>query len=189
MGELQVNLPCTCGATLIARAADAGSAIPCKCGRTVAVPNLSKLRTLAGVEAYVTNPVEAIVKAQLDGADPAGDKCLHCGSTTPVFYRCTAVCEQSHTQRASSEPPGFWHWLLLPVVVNLLLWSRGKETYADRQGHDVEVEFMLPLCSSCTASVGNVTRTSVAKKLMQRVPLYRELLAFYPNLTLKVERM
>jgi hypothetical protein len=151
------------------------------------VPNLSKLRTLAGADAYVTNPVEAIRKAQQSGNDPAGDKCLHCGSASPVKYHCTAVCERSHVKRASADPPSMLHWLLLPVVVNILLWFRSDDDYADRQGHDIEVTFTLPVCDVCKSTVGNVTRPNVAKKFMHQVPLYRELLAFYPYLTLTVQ--
>jgi hypothetical protein len=187
MAELQVNLPCTCGMTVVARAADAGGAISCKCGHSVAVPNLSKLRTLAGGEAYVTNPVEAIRKAQRDGHSPARGKCLSCGSASSAVYLCTALCEESHVKQ-TKELHYVLRWLLLPWIFNIFLWYRGDDAYGDRQGHDVEVAFDLPVCDSCLRTTGSVMRLDFAKQLMLTVPLYRELLAFYPNLTLEIVR-
>src|SRR5262249_14326388 len=119
--ELQVDLKCLCGATVTARAKDAGGLLQCSCRRSVAVPNLSKLRTLAGTDAYVTNPADAIRKAQREGNDPAGDKCLVCGSSAAVFYNFRAVCESSHvkhgTGKESGDIPRLMSLLFLPRVI------------------------------------------------------------------------
>ena len=96
--ELQVSLSCSCGRSVIARAKDAGGAVSCACGKLVAVPRLSELRTLSARDAYVTNPVEAIRKLQSEGANPAGERCLLCGSNAAVFYECHAICESSYIE-------------------------------------------------------------------------------------------
>jgi hypothetical protein len=186
--KLEFSLTCGCGRTIIARAKDAGGSLACPCGGQMAVPKLSELRTMAGYHAYTTNPAEAIRRAQSQGIDPAGDSCVLCGSPTPVLYTCHAVCESSHVKKGASDANDFLKWLLLPLILNLLDLLRPKETQSDRQGHDVEVTFTLPVCDQCAATCGSVVRPAVAKRLMANVPMYRELLDFYPRMSLKVDR-
>jgi|1186.fasta_scaffold86147_2 hypothetical protein len=188
--ELKVSLPCDCGGTVVAGAKDAGGTITCGCGRAVAVPKLSQLRTLAGADAFITNPVEAIRKQQAQGISPAGETCVLCGSLSPVIYKCHAICEWSYAKRTSSDDTGnLIKLLVLPRLWLLASLLSGKEPdESDRRGHDVSISFDLPVCDPCAATAGKITRPSVAKRLMIRVPLYKELLKHYPKLELKVER-
>lgn len=192
MGDLQISLPCECGGQVTARAPDAGGAIACACGRQVSVPRLSELRTRAGRDAYATNPVEAIRKAQHQGADPAGDVCVICRATAPVYYTCHAICESSHVYRrdteASIDIPRMLGYLFLPRLLAYAFWRPREPGQCERRGHDVEVTFRLPVCEACAAASGKVTRPSVAKNLMHHVPLYKQLLATYPRMSLEVER-
>jgi hypothetical protein len=193
--ELQVSLSCGCGRLVIARAKDAGGAVSCACGKLVAVPRLSELRTRSGADAYVTNPVEAIRKLQSEGVNPAGERCLLCGSNTAVFYPCHAVCESSYVKKNSSEdsyslPQIFLSILFLPrifFIPLMMLRSRDNEP-SERRGHDIAVTFTLPVCDPCATTVGNVTRPKTAKRLMAKVPDLNELLTYYPRLELTVER-
>jgi hypothetical protein len=193
LSELQATLTCECGKSHIATEKNAGSQIPCGCGRLVAVPTLSKLRTQAGKDAYVTNPAEAIRKHQRESGSPAGDRCILCGSTSPIHYTYDAVCESSRLKAASSDQSGtnvFWI-MLVPGVIRLirrLVKRCDRSTDAVRVGHDIEVSFDLPVCDACTRTAGDMTRPRVSKELMRRVPLYNDLLAYYPNLTLTVRR-
>jgi hypothetical protein len=188
--ELKVSLPCECGGTVVAGAKVAGGTIKCTCGRAVAVPKLSHLRTLAGGDAFITNPVEAIRKQQRDGINPAGEGCLLCGSLSPVFYKCHAVCESSHARRGNKvDPISMVRLLFVPMVWLIAMLLREKEFEPiDRRGHDIAISFDLPVCDPCAASAGKVTRANVAKRLMAEVPLYKELLDDYPNMQLKVAR-
>jgi hypothetical protein len=192
LSELQVSLPCGCGKAVIARAKNAGDAVNCSCGRSVAVPNLSTLRTLAGGEAYVTNPVDAINKMLRQGINPAGNVCLLCGSTSPVHYRCEAVCESTHLKRSggaeSNDIPHLLAYIFLGRWLGALLSGSGGPRNSEVQGHDVAVTFDMPVCDACAATNGNPTRTAAAKDLMLRVPAYKELLTRYPDLTLSVKR-
>lgn len=191
MDAIAVSLDCKCGRSVIARSADAGSSINCPCGRSVPVPRLSHLRTMVGRDAFVTNPVEAIAKAQRAGQSPAGDKCLLCGAHSPAIYRCDATCESSHVKRsASAEPndiPRLIAFMFLGWVAKLIL-SRSGSNEAVVHGHDVGVSFDLPVCDHCAATSGKPTRPTVAKEIMCRVPVYQELLQRYPELTLSVKR-
>jgi hypothetical protein len=192
MSELQAQLHCSCGRSVVARAPDAGGTIKCNCGKSVPVPPLSKLRTLSGSEAYITNPVEAIRKAQREGNDPAGDKCVVCHSANPTFYRCHAVCEQSHIKRTAAsddDSTAILRWLFFPLILNVILSFMKRDTTIDRQGHDIEIVFQLPVCDPCSKNFGKPTRPSVAKQIMRNVPLYQELLDYYPGARLRIERI
>jgi hypothetical protein len=157
----------------------------------VKVPRLSELRKLAGCDAFVTNPAEAIRKMQASGVDPAGERCLLCCSTAAEFYGCDAVCESSHVKRPSSN------YDPVNTVLTLISWRR-KLSYLfslfseqvdeepERRGHDIQVSFTLPVCRACQATAGNVTRPKVAKRLMANVPVLAELMDFYPQLTVNV---
>lgn len=189
--ELQVSLPCVCGRNLIAGAKDAGGSIACDCGKSVAVPNLSKLRTVAGADPFVTNPAEAIRKLREQGVEPAGDKCLLCGSSHAVSYKCHAQCESSHVARVDSGETD--DLVLLRMILNPfrgLLWQLFalKAKQIERRGHDIAVTFLLPICDPCAATAGNMMRAATAKQLMLKVPVYKELLEYYPKLQLKIER-
>ena len=175
----------------MARATDAGGTIKCVCGKLVPVPTLSKLRTLSGSEAYITNPVEAIRKVQREGNDPAGDKCVVCHSANPTYYRCHAVCEQSHMKRTAAgddDSTAILRWLFFPLILNVLLSFMRRDTTIERQGHDIEITLQLPVCGPCTKTDGKPTRPSVAKRMMRNVPLYRELLDYYPGARVRIER-
>jgi hypothetical protein len=188
--ELKVSLSCECGGAVDAAAKDAGRTVTCNCGRAVAVPKLSQLRTLAGGNPFITNPVEGIRKQQRDGINPAGESCVLCGSLSPIFYKCYAVCESSHAKRANKvDPISMVRLLFVPIVWLIAMLLREKEFEPiDRRGHDIAISFDLPVCDPCAASAGKVTRASVAKRLMLQVPLYKELLECYPKLELKVAR-
>jgi hypothetical protein len=191
--ELQVTLNCTCGRSVAARAKDAGGSISCICGKQVAVPRLSQLRTLAGADAFVTNPAERIRKLQSEGVNPAGDRCLLCGSNAAVFYECQAVCEssyveKSHADKANSFPRVLLSMLFLPLLLNFFLMGRKESAVCEQRGHDIAVSFTLPVCDPCVATFGNVTRPQNATRLMAKVPALAELLAYYPQLKLTVQR-
>jgi len=187
--ELQVALECTCGRSTTARTKDAGGTLTCACGNSVAVPKLSELRLMAGADAFITNPAEAILKSQREGNEPGGDKCLLCGAASPVFYECHAVCEQSHVKKTGeSKSTEMLRWLILPFIANIILSLNREDQKIDRLGHDIDVKFRLPVCNLCQSSTGNPTRPAVAKKLMLRVPLYKQLLDYYPSLSLSIDR-
>jgi hypothetical protein len=200
MGEIYATLTCECGKEHLAKAADAGTLISCACGRSITVPTLSKLRLLAGKDAYVTNPAEAIRKMQYDGVSPAGDRCITCGAGTPVEYTCHAMCESPRLKHA---PVGEPHSLVPPflriagiilfgwaIVLfgHLLLSRRKRPTENETIGHEVYVTFPLPVCDACAAANGGVTRPAVARKLMVLVPVYKELLDYYPQSVLSVTK-
>jgi hypothetical protein len=192
MNAIEVDLPCECGDSVVVHAADAGSSVACRCGRAVAVPTLSKLRTMVSKDAFVTNPVEAIRKARREGHSPVGNKCLLCGANSPTIYLCDAVCESSHLKGDTAHKAnGIFSWLAFDLMASFAGFAflrRSNPTELVIRGHDVSVSFDLPVCDACAATNGNTTRPAVAKRLMQLVQPYRDLLAHYPDFTLSVKR-
>jgi hypothetical protein len=192
MSPIAVNLACECGGNVTVGAGDAGSSIRCSCGSSVRVPRLSELRTLAGQDAFGTNPADVIRRAQHQGKSPTGDNCLLCGANAPTLYRCNATCETSHLKGGSSDAPGILGWLTffcMAVFLGFAFLFRRSGSEGVVHGHDVGVTFDLPVCDACAATNGKPTRPAVAKKLMGEVPAYRELLARYPDLRLSVKRL
>lgn len=198
--SLKVELLCECGRPTVARSKDAGSTIHCACGRSVSVPSLSRLRTLAGRDAFVTNPAEAIETAIRNGEKPAGDRCVMCGATDPSIYTCHATCETTCVKGGEHESNDmgrlFWLTAVFLVFKFLLFafWWRGIFGFRRRseefeiRGHDVGASFPLPVCDSCSSTAGGVTQVKVAKHVMSKVPMYKALLDHYPQLELRVEQ-
>jgi hypothetical protein len=149
--ELQARLHCSCGREVVVRSHDAGRSIACACENSVAAPNLSQFRVLAGTDAYVTNPAEAICKLQLEGKEPAGHECLCCGASNVVFYECTATCEQSHVKknRSGRYLTNALAFILLPLILHVLILFRRESPEFERHGHDVEMKCRLQLCKLC----------------------------------------
>ena len=151
---------------------------------------------MAGKAAYVTNPAEAIRKLQMAGISPAGDRCVVCKSTVPVFYSCEAVCEASTLKAAAADQTGNGIPSLLLRLLTLspirllrrLLPRHDQLVDAIRVGHDVHISFKLPICDPCAMTAGNVFRSNVAKKLLTHVSEYRDLISYYPDLKLTVTR-
>jgi hypothetical protein len=191
--ELQTTLSCECGRSVVARATDAAGAVVCECGRSVAVPALSKLRALAGADAFVTNPAEAIRKLQAQGINPAGERCLLCGSTSPRLYVCCAICESSYVNRmdsagANSVPGILLALMSFPHFLHMIFEARQAPSPPQVHGHDVEVSFTLPVCGPCASSYGDPSRPKMARRLMAKVPVLAELLDYYPRLKLDIAR-
>jgi hypothetical protein len=80
--------------------------------------------------------------------------------------------------------------LFLPRIFFIpLMMLRNKDNEpSERRGHDIAVTFTLPVCDPCVTTVGNITRPKTAKQLMAKVPVLNELLIYYAQLKLTVER-
>jgi hypothetical protein len=55
-------------------------------------------------------------------------------------------------------------------------------------GNELCVRFTLPVCRICEASGGSPKMQKSAQLYMMKVPLYRELIEYYPQLTLHIEQ-
>lgn len=186
------KLPCTCGRVVEASTTEAGTRKVCRCGSDILIPNLSELRRLAGKHAYVTNPAELITDSLSKGINPSGDSCLCCKSSNPVRFTCIAECESFVVKGGKSDPNSIPRLLTLlgsfTFLPKLLLLFAGdnRDSFDEPTilGHDVTIEFPLMVCNRCARTGNDPRRPSVAKNLMKKVPMYKDLLAYYPDLRL-----
>jgi hypothetical protein len=148
------------------------------------------MRKSAGQEAYATNPADKINRRLKDGINPSGNTCLCCNSPHPLRFELSAECEQIVVKGQSdntSIPSLFAKFaaiLFLPRFLLFFMGGGGPTNEPDVMGHDVSVDFPLMVCEACAKSGQDPRKVAVAKNLMQKVPLYQELLAFYPDLKL-----
>jgi hypothetical protein len=187
-----VMVPCSCGRSIEVEITQAGTRVHCGCGAQVQVPNLSALRNLAGKHAYASNPAEVIKRTLADGINPAGESCLCCKSPSPIRFVLHAQCESPIVRNRSNQADSclkviaeMVSLLFLPRLL-LILMTRNDPPYEEAEvaGYDVAVQFPLMVCERCVRSGQDPRRPSTAKKLMAKVPLYSELLAYYPDLHL-----
>jgi hypothetical protein len=188
--NLLLNVPCMCGRSLAVNSTQAGAKVSCECGKEIQLPSLSQMRKLAGQDAYATNPADKIKRSLKDGINPSGNTCLCCNSLHPLRFELSAECEQM-VVKGQGDPTSipslfakFAAILFLPRFLLLLMGSGGPTNEPDVMGHDVSVDFPLMVCDACVKSGQDPRRNAVAKKLMQKVPVYQELLSFYPDLKL-----
>ena len=196
MSDFSVQIACECGNLLDVRNSQAGTHLTCPCGKILKAPSLGKLRQLAGKDAYVTNPAEAIRKSVLAGVNPAGDVCIVCGSRSPQEFECNAECESVVVKNSPETSNSYVSFLarfgavlLLPKLL-LLFLLRGRVSGQEPTefGHEVSVSFPLPVCRPCVESGHNPCDKRTAKELMRKVTLYRQLLDYYPKLVLSVQK-
>jgi hypothetical protein len=77
---------CECGDAVEVTAAQAGSDVACRCGRLVHVASLSRLREMAGQDAYEAGTIDTINRMIRDGDLPWGDTCAISGLPTTDSY-------------------------------------------------------------------------------------------------------
>jgi len=166
----QYRVICDCGRTHHVSGGDAGSRLPCGCGRTIDVPELHTLRTSVGEPTI--SPELAIELLLRDRQIPGDGACLCCGLATENICHVQVECERPEVKRIG--------WTIVPfmfvfgVVAGLLALLRTKE-----QIHGRYVCYRLPIrmCSACTRSV---SRSEVSTALRQ-IDVYRQLLDKYPH--------
>ena len=181
MNDLQVELPCECGAKIVAKSHNAGTAVSCQCGRFVSVPSLGRLRAMAGGEAYVTNPAEAIRKALNAGQRIAGEICLICKSPRPRNYLVEVVCERSFVKRGGGEESNSVPALLAQLFIPMAEFFRSRSRATEVRGHDIVLDVPIPVCQACVESGNNPLRPRKARRLMREVAAYKNLLDYYPK--------
>ena len=91
---MSYQVTCACGKSHAVTLADAGTSLPCGCGRTVEVPPLHKLREHAGETALAD---DGAARNEASERSPAGSSSLE-----PPRTRKWAACRE----RSATKPPG-----------------------------------------------------------------------------------
>jgi hypothetical protein len=180
------QVACSCGAEIGVTAGQAGETAVCRCGKWVAIPNLSDLRRSAGEAAYGEDVVGAVRHAlAAGGALPAG-RCVSCGTATESRLDVVAECETPFAHK----PSGLRHvlalfWIQMWAVLEIAGRNR-KGDAPEVYGREVVVQLRLSLCGDCRSHQPGLLKPRRVKHLLRLVPLYRGLLDKYPRARLTI---
>jgi hypothetical protein len=177
------SVPCECGNSVEASATQAGTDIPCSCGRCVSVPLLSRLRQTAGQEAYEAGTIETINRMVRTGELPSGDTCAFSGLPTVDSYNPYVQCESTWLKESRSERPWFaiLAFLFLPFrILGWLLRSSRVEEEPRVMGRDRGVSTPLRVRGEHQPQLRR-TNQSKLREMLRTVPIYATLLDEFPK--------
>jgi hypothetical protein len=191
---MNVTLRCECGEPVSVTERAAGLRFPCRCGRSITVPPLGRLRELAGEPAIPPDPVAEVVYALTAGHLPP-KACVGCGRGDADLIELAAVCERRYRARAEGESgPPLFSFLLFGWAGMLVTCLFRRQT-ADLEWHGREtvVPMPLPVCDTCRGDYGvqgllALRRRAGWRRLLARVPAYDAVLKKYPDAELKLRR-
>jgi hypothetical protein len=166
------TVECECGAVRSVLPTDAGSRLPCACGREIVVPSLSALKATAGQSAM---SAEVRIEQMLQrGVLPRETNCLVCETPTTAVAHCWTTCE-----RAVVQQPTDWQfspWNVVSLVFGVLTFR--KVEHERSEGRDLRFRLPLRVCPDCTDQLRDPRRM---KETLLDVPAYAELLDKYPD--------
>jgi hypothetical protein len=177
---VQHTLSCQCGESVTVEETAAGSTVPCRCGRMLVIPRLGELRRQAGIVRPSFSPALEIEAGLLAGTLLEGDKCLVCEAATDGLIYCLAECE-----KAPIENLGPSKWTLLVAFLTFGFLGSLAVSLASSKSEDAKVwgedrTFTLPMrvCPKCQRELTDLEKLAAT---LRRVPVYRRLLAKYPD--------
>ena len=165
---------CECGASQHVSAALAGSQVRCACGREIAVPSLSALKSNVGRSAL---GVQFRVRDLLDrGVLPRETRCLLCKTPTETTVYCWATCERPYVKPRTGILKYVAFGLLLGLF-GMFLAAAAEESEDEVHGEDVRLRLPLRVCGNCSEQLRDAL---LLKETLLDVPTYAELLERYP---------
>jgi hypothetical protein len=178
---MNYSVTCGCGKEHAVEATQAGSTLKCVCGRSIAVPLLSKLRIAAGENAVPLNTIETIREMIRRGELPNGEVCPHSGrrADSTVYFR--VQCERMWVRGNESANIG-----LMVVYFLLLGWiavfvASQKSRPVEELGRDTSLELPLRVSSEVSAKIIRMRRQKRLKQLLRTTPIYATLLDEFPE--------
>ena len=149
MSSSEFYLDCSCGKQVAVTADLAGAEVQCRCGRSLVVPSLSRLRSDAGLLAYSPGIADRVTRLVESEEQFLGDNCSQCGRQTSDVLSGTIVCEEVYRRGQGST---FSYRLLLMLVHPIallihLMFHRDQEV--EELGREVSAPLRLPCCENC----------------------------------------
>jgi len=169
-------LPCSCGQTLTVSSSQAGTNVRCCCGKDVAVPSLSVLRSQAGEEHLEDSPETIIRFVYGSGKNVVGgDSCIRCGAPATKKLTCFLEYEKPLFKKATPWPLALFMLLVAPVLVILYHTLRPREQIPLAEGKEMQV--LLAVCPNCEAAL---QRDNNAREILKREPVFGRLFEKHP---------
>jgi hypothetical protein len=171
----QYLLDCSCGRRVPVRASEAGSSVPCDCGRELRVPPLSKLRELSGADPYESSTIDTIRRMIREGALPPEENCAVTGEPTREVLMLTIKLPTAFKTKGGILGERL-HLLLVALVSWWLLFlpSLSGRTVGVEEGATV-IQVPLRVCNDAQRKLRGA-RPARLKRLLRTVPIYAELL-------------
>jgi hypothetical protein len=167
------TVACECGKNHSVHGGQANSSFACDCGKTVEVPRLSTLRSSAGEAPLgLEYTIEQGIR---NGTFPTANTCAHCQKKTSDTVYIWALCD-----RATVEEGG-WKMNWIPLIFGWLSFSNSEEKEV---GRDVQYRLPLRLCKECEGISGETLKAAFEDE-----PVYKRLLAKYPDAKLSMSKM
>ena len=173
---MKYPLYCDCGKAYEVAASVAGTAFPCGCGRTVAVPKLSTLRESVG---YAENPADyQLWRAIQDGHLP-DDHCLMCEAPTAHVRDLVVTCRLTYVLKPKEFQIGS-----VGMLAGLMNWLSRNES---KPRPDIIREFALPLrvCKECNL---DLEEEKAVRAALSREPMYAALFKRYTDTSVRDAR-
>jgi hypothetical protein len=185
-GMMQYSVPCGCGVDLSVKATEAGTVKVCRCGRSVQIPLLSKLRVLAGREAYEISIVDTIARRVREQTLPEGTICAHSGVSCTESHRFYIECEKPWFKGGRTKAS-----LLVDIVGFLFIpmyWLRlAMSEPVQETGRHTVVEAPLRVRTEHLRHISRMSQKEL-RNLLSQVDDYRQLLEKYPEATIHPPR-
>jgi len=179
---MDFSLECTCGRHLTVGSAEAGTTVSCECGALVAVPNLGKLRELAGQGAYEAGTVDTIVAMIRRGDLPWGDLCAVSGTPTDDVIDLYVEAERIYRARDRRAVYGWLGVLVSPIFLAGLFEKPGPLV-----GRETTVCTPLRVAAIHQPVVRRSSQRAL-KRWLRSVPIYAKLLEEYPRARVGFEK-
>jgi hypothetical protein len=182
---MEYHVICPCGKQLPVQTDDAGTTIRCQCGQSVAVPSLSKLRTMAGFGAYESSAVETIQRMLDEGTLPGGQTCAKSGRPTQDVLPFEVQLEPDDGWR---DRMGFWLAVayLAGPLLTILFVIMGKQIAARHPENVVTIP--LRIDRKFHRGLAWWGTQWKLRRLLSTTPVYARLLEEYPRAIIRVAR-
>jgi hypothetical protein len=179
---MDFSVTCSCGNSISVSAANAGGDVRCACGKLITVPSLSDLREGIGHTKYDLGIVGRVRKAIADKELPSGRVCLKCGIETT-----STLCFSVECERPWRSDGGFWKYFFVYLLAPIWIFAyvRREQDSAEVFGRETVVDVPLLICPVCQPTLRKSWRKSLIA-LLQKVPLYKQLLHEYPQSTVSI---
>lgn len=175
---MSYHVTCDCGRPVPVAATDAGSSVPCGCGRAVEVPPLHVLRRDAGQTGV--SPVATLEALLLARRLPHTRRCAVCGDDTDGLAYASVQCLWALVAGGPSRADTVGSCLLLALFGWLVIFPVlfGGGGVPEQHGQDVVLTVPVRVCDRCRAGLADPTALRAA---LLETPEYAALLDRYPK--------
>ncbi len=182
MSDAICPVACACGTEKLVPITLAGSVFKCEgCGTEVNIPSYRELK--AGESAPQRRPIhERIEERLIANLLPVENHCVVCNAETSDLTYVSVRCEKGGVKWLAIVIGVFLFGLVTCFIGYLLaFWfyvSQKNKGATYSGGRNIQFELPVCVCDACVLQNGTLKER--AKPLLERTPLYGELLQKYP---------